>query len=104
VDPDATPAPGPVLGERPRAQSLRCPYHSWTYDLAGRLLRAPHTEDVAGFEPADFALHPIAADTWGGFLFLHLTPDQAPPCATPWAAYRSAWCATRSSGWRWDGD
>ena len=31
--------------------SLRCPYHSWTYDLDGRLLRAPHTEDVEDFAP-----------------------------------------------------
>ena len=26
------------------AGALRCPYHSWTYALDGRLLRAPHTE------------------------------------------------------------
>ena len=26
------------------AGALRCPYHSWTYGLDGRLLRAPHTE------------------------------------------------------------
>jgi Rieske 2Fe-2S family protein len=75
VDP-ALDAPAPCP-----AQALRCPYHSWTYDLAGRLLRAPHTEDVDDFEPADFALHPVAADTWGGFLFLHLTPEHAPPLA-----------------------
>ena len=62
-----------------RAASLRCPYHSWTYDLAGRLLRAPHTDDVDDFDPAEFGLHPVAAETWGGFLFLHLTPGEAPP-------------------------
>jgi Rieske 2Fe-2S family protein len=61
------------------ASALRCPYHSWTYDLAGRLLRAPHTEDVDDFDPAGFGLHPVAADAWGGFLFLHLTPTEAPP-------------------------
>ena len=26
------------------AGALRCPYHSWTYSLSGRLLKAPHTE------------------------------------------------------------
>ncbi|HET9945119.1 MAG TPA: aromatic ring-hydroxylating dioxygenase subunit alpha [Actinomycetes bacterium] len=73
VDPDgATP-------EACAAGALRCPYHSWTYDLSGRLLRAPHTEDVDDFDPAAFGLHPVAADTWGGFLFLHLTPEAAPP-------------------------
>jgi len=59
------------------AQALRCPYHSWTYDLTGRLLRAPHTEDVDDFDPARFGLRPVAVDTWGGFLFLHLTPGEA---------------------------
>ena len=73
VDP-ATDAP--VVCE---AASLRCPYHSWTYDLAGHLLRAPHTEDVADFDRSGFGLRPVAADTWGGFLFLHLTPEEAPP-------------------------
>ncbi len=77
VDPAADP-PAPC-----RAASLRCPYHSWTYDLAGRLLRAPHTEDVDDFDPAAFGLHPVAADTWGGFLFLHLTPATLTTGAAP---------------------
>jgi Rieske 2Fe-2S family protein len=57
--------------------ALRCPYHSWTYDLDGRLLRAPHTDGIAGFDPADFGLAPVAIETWGGFVFVHLTPDVA---------------------------
>jgi Rieske 2Fe-2S family protein len=73
VDPDGGP-PAPC-----RAQSLRCPYHSWTYDLGGRLLRAPHTDDVDDFDPDGFGLHPVGIDTWGGFLFLHLTPQAATP-------------------------
>ena len=48
VDPEAE-SPVPC-----RAASLRCPYHSCTYDLAGRLMRAPHTEDVSDFVPAQF--------------------------------------------------
>jgi Rieske 2Fe-2S family protein len=72
ADPDLTP-PAPC-----RAAALRCPYHSWTYDLAGRLLRAPHTEDVADFAPAEFGLHPLEADAWGGFLFLRLAGADGP--------------------------
>ena len=75
VDPAAD-APAPCA-----AASLRCPYHSWTYDLEGRLLRAPHTEDVDDFDPAAFGLHPVAVDSWAGFLFLHLTPALAAPLA-----------------------
>jgi Rieske 2Fe-2S family protein len=73
VDPDLGGAPEPCA-----AASLRCPYHSWTYDLAGRLLRAPHTEDVEDFDPPSFGLHEVAVATWGGFLFVHLTPAAAP--------------------------
>jgi Rieske 2Fe-2S family protein len=63
------------------AKAIRCPYHSWTYDLDGRLLKAPHTDDVSGFEPSAFGLHPVGVDVWGGFVFLHLTPDVAGPLA-----------------------
>lgn len=53
------------------AQSLRCPYHSWTYALDGSLLKAPHTE-LAEDERADFALKTVAVDAWAGFVFVHL--------------------------------
>lgn len=62
VEPGA-PAPAPCA-----AKSLRCPYHSWTYALDGTLLHAPHTDDVP--LPA-FALHAVAAATWGGWLWLN---------------------------------
>ena len=75
VDPDSEP-PAPC-----RAASLRCPYHSWTYDLAGRLLRAPHTDDVADFATEQFGLREIAVDTWGGFLFVRLSGEEGPSLA-----------------------
>jgi Rieske 2Fe-2S family protein len=55
------------------ARSIRCPYHSWTYALDGSLLRAPHT-DEGDVEPADFRLHPMGVEVWGGFVFVHPTP------------------------------
>jgi len=70
----AQPAPQPCP-----AAALRCPYHSWTYDLTGRLLRAPYTEDVEQFDTADFALHPATVQAWAGFLWLHLTPSSGEP-------------------------
>jgi Rieske 2Fe-2S family protein len=62
------------------AGSLRCPYHSWTYALDGRLLRAPHTEGVE-VDAADFSLHPVGVEEWAGFVLVHLTPDRAGPMA-----------------------
>ena len=58
------------------AGALRCPYHSWTYSLAGELLRSPHTDDV---DPAEFSLHPVGVEEWAGFVFVHLTPGSADP-------------------------
>jgi Rieske 2Fe-2S family protein len=67
------PAP-PATVSTCASKALRCPYHSWTYGLDGRLLRSPHA-DVP--DPADFALSPVAVGTWGGFVFVHLTPERA---------------------------
>jgi glycine betaine catabolism A len=62
------------------ASALRCPYHSWTYALSGRLLRAPHAD---GLDTEEFALHPVAVEAWSGFVFVHLTPAADPaPLAT----------------------
>jgi Rieske 2Fe-2S family protein len=60
------------------ASSLRCPYHSWTYGLDGRLLKAPHA-DVP--DPGAFGLTPVGVEAWGGFVFVHLTPEGAAPLA-----------------------
>jgi Rieske 2Fe-2S family protein len=58
--------------------ALRCPYHSWTYGLDGRLLKAPHADlDDHGA----FALNRVGVETWEGFVFVHLTPDRALPLA-----------------------
>ncbi len=59
-------------GVRCAAGALRCPYHSWTYDMRGELLKAPHTE--GRLDPRSFRLHRVAVDRWAGFVFVHLTP------------------------------
>jgi glycine betaine catabolism A len=71
---------GPVCAA---AGALRCPYHSWTYSLDGRLLKAPHTED-GDLDPADFSLHPVGVEEWAGFAFVNLTPG-APSSDEPFA-------------------
>jgi glycine betaine catabolism A len=74
----------PVVPDEPLppacdAKVVRCGYHSWTYGLDGRLLHAPHTEDVDGFDPGAFGLHALGAQRWGGFLWLHGAPTAAQP-------------------------
>jgi Rieske 2Fe-2S family protein len=47
--------------------------------LDGRLIAAPHMAGTPGFDKASISLYPVAVDTWGGFVFLHLTPQDAQP-------------------------
>ncbi len=65
---------GGLVGKR----SIICPYHAWTYDLNGQLVRAPHLTEDSGFNTEGIQLHPVGVETWGGFVFLNLTPDEAP--------------------------
>ena len=46
---------------------IRCPYHSWTYNLDGSLRKAPHLDlDTHNDE---YHLNEIITLSWGGFLF-----------------------------------
>lgn len=67
-----------VMSGRGRTETLRCPYHSWTYDLQGRLIRAPHMEQQAGFASDECTLPPIAIETWLGFVFVSLVSSPKP--------------------------
>ena len=64
---------GGVLG----TQAIRCPYHQWTYALDGGLLSAPHLKETEHFCKEDFSLYPVGVATWGGFIFLNLSPTEA---------------------------
>ena len=49
---------------------IQCPYHAWTYDLAGRLMGAPHMPP--GFRREDHGLRRAACDVWDGHVFVHM--------------------------------
>lgn len=66
--------PGGVIGG-----VIRCPYHGWAYGLEGDLLAAPGASGIIAKE--EFRLHPVGVATWGGFVFLNLTPAGAPDLA-----------------------
>jgi choline monooxygenase len=56
---------------------LRCRYHGWTYDLAGRLRGTPEFEGVDEFRRDQNGLVPVAVDTWGPLVFVNLA--DSPP-------------------------
>jgi choline monooxygenase len=61
-----------------KVDRLRCPYHGWTYDLAGQLRGVPEFDGVRDFDRAASGLVPIAVATWEGLVFVHLDPDPPP--------------------------
>jgi Rieske 2Fe-2S family protein len=60
------------------AGSIQCPYHAWTYALDGRLIGAPHMDDVPHFRKDDYPLHSVHADVWDGHLFLNVADNPSP--------------------------
>lgn len=62
--------------------SIQCPYHAWTYSFDGRLRAAPFLDEEDGLTKETLPLHGVAVDTWGGFVWVHLRPDQAEPLTT----------------------
>ena len=57
---------------------IMCPYHAWVYKLDGQLVRAPHTENLEGFEPQEICLDQVQVEEFCGFIYVNLVPD-APP-------------------------
>jgi choline monooxygenase len=61
------------------ASRLRCRYHGWTYDLAGRLRGTPEFDGVADFRREDNGLVPLSVAGWGPLVFVYeaLKPPEA---------------------------
>lgn len=55
--------------------SIQCPYHAWTYSFDGRLRAAPFLEEADGLRKEDLPLHYVGVDSWSGFLWVHLDPE-----------------------------
>ncbi len=69
-----------------RATRLRCRYHGWTYDLAGRLRGTPEFDGVADFRREEHGLVPMPADVWGPLVFVH-PPSGPGPAPQPLAEF-----------------
>ena len=59
-----------------RCAAIQCPYHAWTYGLDGRLIGAPHMDEVPGFDKSDYSLHAVNLALWEGFIFVNLVPKR----------------------------
>lgn len=69
-----------VDGDRNAGKLIRCPYHSWSYDLCGALRNAPYFGGGAREVPADFryednGLVPVHCEVWHDWIFVNLSPQ-----------------------------
>jgi Rieske 2Fe-2S family protein len=60
------------------AGTIQCPYHSWTYGLDGRLVGAPHMDDVPHFRKEEYPLHAVQTDEWDGHVFVNMAAKPTP--------------------------
>jgi Rieske 2Fe-2S family protein len=61
------------------SSTIQCPYHAWTYGLDGRLVGAPHMDQVPGFDKTDYSLHRVNLGFWEGFIFVNLAEKKQTP-------------------------
>ena len=54
--------------------SIRCPYHSWVYNLNGELTHTPHVD--IDKNDKQFHLNRVGIDFWAGFLFINTGKKQ----------------------------
>ena len=62
---------------------IRCPYHSWTYDLEGQLRGTPYfggdaTAPVEGFEMQNNNLLSVNCEVWHDWIFVNLSDNPEP--------------------------
>lgn len=60
------------------SNTIRCPFHGWTWHLDGTLAEVPCDWDFPQVRPETHALPEVQVDTWGGFVFVNFDPDAAP--------------------------
>ncbi len=76
-----------------KASRIRCPYHSWAYNLDGACIGTPLFEgsdipadqqgifDMGGvdkFDRADYGLFPVQVESWGFLIFVNLNENATP--------------------------
>src|SRR5450432_1663187 len=54
------------------AAQLRCPYHGWTYSLAGELKGTPDFAGVCDFDRAANSLLPVETAVWENWVFVRI--------------------------------
>ncbi|MCB2059833.1 MAG: aromatic ring-hydroxylating dioxygenase subunit alpha [Novosphingobium sp.] len=68
-----------ILGDFTSVPSIVCGYHSWRFDLDGKLVQVQDPDDFPGGNPCDHVtLSELRCDTWGPFVFWCMDDDVKP--------------------------
>ena len=57
---------------------ITCPYHAWAFDFDGQLVSARNSENVEGFDKADFPLTEVKLEIFCGMIMINLDNDATP--------------------------
>ena len=61
-----------------KGNKIMCPYHAWTYDLGGQLIRAPESSNMENFDTRDVCLDKVQVEEFCGFIYVNLDPEAKP--------------------------
>lgn len=67
-----------IAAGRGNVERFVCPYHSWTYDMTGRLLRRPLMQEHADFDRNNCRLPEFPTEIWQGFVYVNLDGNAVP--------------------------
>ncbi|WP_158306942.1 aromatic ring-hydroxylating oxygenase subunit alpha [Acidithiobacillus ferrivorans] len=59
-------------------KSITCPYHSWVFDLSGKLKYAPQAEGVKNFVHGENGLRHFKTEIWNEFIFVNIDGKAEP--------------------------
>jgi choline monooxygenase len=77
---------GPVAQASGNGKLLQCRYHGWTYELDGRLCRAPEMEGVVDFREKEICLETVSVSEWSPLVFANLSKTPEPSTTSQWLA------------------
>lgn len=77
-----TAAPPHDVGE---TRFFLCPYHSWSFELDGKLKACPEMHRAEGFNRGEWGLREFRSEVWHGFVFVNLDGSAAQTPAEQWS-------------------
>jgi len=73
-----------------------CPYHTWTFELDGKLKACPEMHQAEGFQRNEWGLREFRSEVWQGFIFVNLdgsAPESASQQFAGFASHLSKWAS-----------